>query len=171
MSQPTVLIAVDFATHASEICLGALPLIQQLEARVLLLHMMDAGPMVSPKTLIQPSGQTSPVPVAKHLEADAREHLTPLMSIFEEVGVAVRLELRHGDVVSGIWSCAEAADAAMVVIGSDVPEGLRRLLSASFTDAVLRQASRPVLVVKARPQRKAPGLSEAREQVMAEADG
>lgn len=168
---PTVLIAVDFATHATEICLGALPLIQQLGARVHLLHIMDPGPMVSTETLIRPREAGDPVAVGEHLEADARAQLGPLLELFAEVGVTVRLQLVHGEVVGCIWACAEAADVAMVIIGCDVPEGLQRLFSTSFTDAVLRRASRPVLVVKARSERPPPGLSSAREQVLTEADG
>lgn len=82
-----------------------------------------------------------------------------------------RLELRHGDVVPGIWTAAEELDVAMVVIGSDVPVGLRRLLGGSFTDAVLRDATRPVLVVRAQTDRATPGPSETQERVRAEADG
>lgn len=168
---PTVLIAVDFATHATEICLGALPVVQGLGARVILVHIVDPGPMVPSATLIRPTEAGDPVAVGAHLEADARAQLGPLLALFAEVGVPVRLQLVHGDVVGSIWTCAEAADVAMVVIGSDVPEGLRRLFATSFTDAVLRRATRPVLVVRARPDRPPPGLSSAREQVLTEEDG
>lgn len=166
---PTAVIAVDFATHALEIVSRAAPVLRAMNANAVLLYQIEVIRSLSPETILHPAEAPEGVKAARYLEADARERLKPLVSLLQAEGVPVELRLGHGPVVPGIVACAEALDAAVIVVGCDVKAGLGRLFQGSFTDDVLRAATVPVLVIRGRGP--AAGRSGAREQVEREVDG
>ncbi len=168
---PVLLVAVDFSTHAEEICSHAADLALRLGADIVLLHILVLGTWLKPTSVIYSPDTGEAVEAGALLEADARTHLAPLVEALQGRGIAVRLSLREGGVVEQVWAAVEEEGAYMLVMGSDVPEGLRRLLHSSFTEDVLRAATCPVMVVKTGTTRAAPGPSAAQAQVAAEADG
>ncbi len=168
---PIIVVAVDFATHADEICATATDLARRMGARVRLLHVLDLPFGLRPDTPITAPGNDGPEQARVLLERDARQHLQPLVTQIEAQGVATDICLRHGDVVGSIWDCAEDSDAIMLVVGSDLPKGAKRFFVGSFTEEVLHEARCPVLVVRTRGKTPAPGPGKLRQQVRAEIDG
>lgn len=168
---PTVVVAVDFASHATELCTRALPTLVALGARVVLLHQIAVQRAVPPTTVIHPVGTAAPTTVGAFLEADARDHLAPLAAIFEAAGLTVEQRLGQGPVVTGIVGLTEELGAALLVIGCDVRAGLGRVFLASFTDEILRASTCPVLVIRALGPADDPGPGAGRLQVLAETNG
>ncbi len=168
MSQPTLVVAVDFATHANEICDAAVELGRDLGARILLLHVLQLGP-IQPEVEIQVSERRGRA--RELLEEDARRRLAPLIQRVAGSGLTVELCLRSGEAEAQVRACAEDAGARYLVIGSDLTSGLRRLVGPGFTERILRASPCPVLVVRTGAQRPTPGPGPVRGQVEAEADG
>ncbi|MCB9780576.1 MAG: universal stress protein [Alphaproteobacteria bacterium] len=165
----TVLVAVDFATYAEEVGLAAARLAHRVGARLVVMHVVDLGGLPDRVSVAMPE-LGGPAPIGEIVTEEARLRMAPLRERLEAEGVEVQLALRRGNVVDQVWSCAHELHVDYVVIGSDVPSGLRRLLPAgSFTEAILRKATCPVVVVRATGEKGT--LSPGRQQVRAEADG
>ncbi|MCK6508162.1 universal stress protein [Myxococcota bacterium] len=166
---PVLLVAVDFTTHGEQITRSAAHFARMMGARVVLLHVLRTGPQVRPDTRIVPDGQDHAVQAMTLLEDDARAQLAPLVELLRAEGVPAELCLRQGEIVPAIVACAEQGGATAVVIGSDLPTGLRKLFQGSVTEALIQRCPCPVLVTRGHgPQA---GLTRARQQVAHEADG
>lgn len=166
---PVLLVAVDFTTHGEQITRSAAGFARLMGARVVLLHVLRTGSQVRPDTRIVPDGQDQAVQALQLLEDDARAQLDPLLELLRAEGVPAELCLRQGEIVPAIVACAEQGAVTAVVIGSDLPAGLRKLFQGSVTEALIQRCPCPVLVVRGRgPQA---GLTPARQQVAHEADG
>jgi nucleotide-binding universal stress UspA family protein len=81
---------------------------------------------------------------------DYLEMLNDRLREFEAPGPGVSLEihLEEGHAAVEILRIAEKFRCDLIVLGSHGKTGLRRLLTGSVAEAVLRQAPCPVLVVK-----------------------
>ena len=168
MTQPCVVVAVDFATHADEICDAAAELARDLKARVVLLHVLQLG-RIPAELRIRVNDRDGTA--LQLVEADARTRLEPLVERVAAQDVPVELCLRAGQAHERIHACVEETGARYLVIGSDITQGLQRLLGPGFTERILQESHCPVLVVRARGSQPAQGPGPAREQVQAEADG
>jgi len=171
MRTPVAVVAVDFATHAAEICRRAAPLLQGLGANVVLLYQIEVQNALAADVTLYPGERAEGVAVGDYLQRDAERHMAPLVALLREEGLQARLRISHGPVIEGILACARAERADVLVVGSDVRAGLGRLVQANFTESVLRGAECPVLVIRALGEGGAPGVSEARAQVRSEDDG
>ena len=170
MRTPVAVVAVDFATHAAEICLRASPLLRGIGANIVLLYQIEVRNALKEDATVYPRGSEQGIEVGDYLASDAERHLAPLVALLREEGLQARLRISHGPVIHGILECAREERADVLVIGSDVRAGLGRLMKANFTESILREATCPVLVIRALGE-GAPRLSEAQEQVRAEDDG
>lgn len=103
------------------------------------------------------------------VEAEVTGRLASSVAVVEAAGAAVRIRVEPGAVVEGIWRVARAQSADLVVVGSDLAQGIRRLLGTSFTEAVLHEATCPVVVVKADRTQEEPKPLESLKQLVAEA--
>jgi nucleotide-binding universal stress UspA family protein len=89
--------------------------------------------------------------------------------VLDEAGLAdARVQTAVGQVADVLLRISEDEDALMLVLGTSEAGPLRSLLLGSVTDAVLRGADRPVLLVPAHAERVTPGpviaaLSGARD--------
>lgn len=164
----TLLVAVDFATHAAEICDAGADLARDLDARVVLLHVLQLGG-VRPEIAIRVEDRSGTV--RELVEQDATRWMAPLVERVEAAGVPVELQLRDGEPIAQIRAAIQDTSARYLVIGSDISSGLRRLLGPGFTEQILRSSPCPVLVVRTMGAAPAPGPGAARTQVAAEADG
>jgi nucleotide-binding universal stress UspA family protein len=66
-------------------------------------------------------------------------------------GVTLEFHLKEGHAAAEILRMAEEIGCDLIVMGTHGRTGLRRLLTGSVAEAVLRQARCPVLVVKSAP--------------------
>jgi nucleotide-binding universal stress UspA family protein len=94
------------------------------------------------------AGFRSGVP-SGHLEQQARKQLDAMV---EKVGSAggevAEAHLNVGDAAPEIVALAEDIEAGLIVMGSRGQGGIRRALLGSVSDAVVRHAHCPVLVVR-----------------------
>jgi nucleotide-binding universal stress UspA family protein len=82
----------------------------------------------------------------------------------DEAGVAVDETLvEFGDPATSILAAADERDVDLIVIGSHRKGFLKRLVSGSVSDQLVREAHRPVLVVHARDTEVVTGVRETSE--------
>jgi len=86
----------------------------------------------------------------------AKDYLATLNNRLREFqapdpGVTLEIHLEEGHAAVEILRMAEKVRCDLIVLGSHGKTGLRRLLTGSVAEAVLRQAPCPVLVVKYPP--------------------
>ena len=85
-----------------------------------------------------------------HVATDEEsEPLTEALRLAEDAGVEARAQLLRGDPVDEIVAYADTIDADLIVVGSRGHGALSSALLGSVSRGVLREARRPVLVVRA----------------------
>lgn len=150
-----ILIAVDRSAPAAEAAQIGGDLAARFQARVLLVHAVDATFAYTAPASI---GGLPPVTLLDDLERDGRELLSAVSGRFP---AALRPEaaLRAGRPAGEILAAAREWGARLIVIGTHGRGDVERLILGSTAEAVLREAPCPVLTVQAgppEPEREAP---------------
>jgi nucleotide-binding universal stress UspA family protein len=96
-------------------------------------------------------GQASHLEISRQLEQAmvdrARNYLARVAAPIENEGIKVETELHHGAPHEHIVEYAENHDIDLIVMSSHGHGGIRRMLTGSSTDKVVRTAEVPVLVI------------------------
>jgi nucleotide-binding universal stress UspA family protein len=165
-----IMVAVDIAGCAVEVVGYAAGLAQRMggEVEVVLMHVTDVPLLVPPLDEVLVGGHLDGALHALDEEATAK--LEELADVFVNVGVSVRVEVRHGTPVDAILGCAKAHHPYLIVVGTHGRKGLRRALMGSVAEQVVRRAPVPVLTVRTHSDAH-PGLTAVQQQVMAETLG
>lgn len=128
-----------YPTDFSEAAAAAVPFIQQLREagarEVIVVHVVDGGILA---------------PAAEIFESEARAALDDVVGRLRAAGLAVRPEFRVGGAAHEILELAREERVSVIVIGSHGKGLVREALLGSVSDAVVRRAQVPVLVVKPR---------------------
>jgi nucleotide-binding universal stress UspA family protein len=138
-----VFIAVDddpIAAYAAEV---GMDLARTLDAQVALIHAIDPSLIFAPETGI----------AADELALRAEQDGTRLMADFRarlRAGTHALQFIPQGPPGSEIVKAAREWEADLIVIGSHGRHGITRALVGSVAEAVMREASCPVLVVRAK---------------------
>ncbi len=167
--RPTLLAAVNLASDAEAVCLQAAGLAARMGARVVLLHVLQLPVGLSANERLR-SPEGGAIPASELLRQDAEEHLAPLLDLMRMHGADVELDLRRGRLVDQLAAAARELEPLMVIVGCDLPSGLRRLFQTGATEDILHAIDAPVLVVKGDPA-AAGALSTGQMQAAAENDG
>ena len=136
----TILHPTDFSPGSAAAFGYACDLARDSDARVVILHVLDAGvPMVA-EGVVLPSNLD-----------ELREAAWRGLDAVHPADSAVRFEriLREGPTVAEILDAAQGLGADLIVMGTHGRTGLGRMLLGSVTEEVLRKAHCPVLTVKA----------------------
>lgn len=105
--------------------------------------------LVVPAVDVAPTGGFGLTASLPHEVADAEyEPLERAREQAEEAGVAAHARLLRGEAVDEIVAFADTIDADLIVIGSRGHGTLASALLGSVSRGVLREARRPVLVVR-----------------------
>ncbi|MDP6454764.1 MAG: universal stress protein [SAR202 cluster bacterium] len=95
--------------------------------------------------------QASNLEISRQLEQAmvdrARDYLTRIAAPIKNEGITVETELHHGSPHEHIVEYAENNDIDLIVMSSHGHGGVRRMLTGSTTDKVVRAAEVPVLVI------------------------
>lgn len=166
-----LLVAVDYSGCAWEVVAEAAHLATRLDAEVIMLHVVHVPEGVGPDTVLHAGGDLEGVSALQALDADAKTELRALAAAFEDQGVEVRVEIRHGDAVEGILAAAREHEPTMLLTGTHGRTGVRRLFLGSVAEEVIRRAPCPVLTVRTLDEEAHPGLSRVQSTVATEADG
>lgn len=134
----TILLATDLTAASDAATLRAVDLAVRLEARLLIINVLEKRRLTG---------------VGSHERVDqARtERETRLVKVVRDaraVGATAEFLVWDGDPGSSIVSAAEAENADLVVVGTRGRSGPERMLLGSVSDHVVRNADRPVLVVR-----------------------
>ncbi len=133
----TILVATDFSTRSDRALRRAVLLARQIEARLVLLHVVDED---RPRRLVE----------AERREAETllAEWVATLAGVDQ---VACRWSLRGGEAFVGILAAAEEVGADLIVLGPPRRQLLRGVLTGTTAERVIREGARPVLVANGMP--------------------
>lgn len=146
-----ILVALDGSTQSERI----IPWVRRLalSARACV-HLVRVHP---PVKAVVADGRT--VAYADQVEAQARtealEHLRTVGTRLEEDGIRMAMEVRFGDAAEVILATARDTGADLIALATAGGQGIGRWKTKSVTEAVLRRAPVPVLIVRPHDQRAA----------------
>jgi nucleotide-binding universal stress UspA family protein len=123
-----VLVALDGSAEAETVLPFLLQLVGPLDVDIVLFHALGEAP-----------GHRGIGEANEYLAARARE--------LEGTGVRVRTRVGHGEPVGAILAAARAEHVDLIVMTTHGRTGLRRAVTGSVAQAVVRQAEVPVLLL------------------------
>ena len=154
-----ILACTDFSSGGNEAVDYAIQLARALGAEVVIAHLFD-GFVVMQRELVRP-------PDDGELESRRLGGLSRLHELVRQLapaGVAVRCLCEHGNARSEIPRLAQREGADLIVLGRYGQSGVGHMFMGSVTDAIVRNASMPVLAVGegARAANRASDAAQAR---------
>jgi nucleotide-binding universal stress UspA family protein len=148
-----ILLATDGSEQAE---LAALRVVDLADATDSELHVVHVG--VVPSFLVSYPGTLGyERRLYDQIEEESRQRLRELSWRVKVVGGTVAgTHLRMGQVALEIVALAEELQADLIVMGCRGHRGIRRAIEGSISDAVIRHAPCPVLVVRSHESAEAP---------------
>jgi nucleotide-binding universal stress UspA family protein/quercetin dioxygenase-like cupin family protein len=148
----TILHPTDFSESANKAFEWACSLAKENKAQLIVLHIMlpSSAPLVD---------ATSPDPMR------VAESQPDLKGAFPwpkplQPGVVVEHRVAEGDAATVILRMASALECDVIIMGTHGRTGLKRLLTGSVAEEVMRKATCPVLVVKEQVEDHADGKTQ-----------
>ena len=142
----TILVAIDLSPVSSKILKESIVLAEDLSAKIILLHVLppisSAVPVGSSMEMV-----SVPLPLAPEEVAEVKKKLDQLAASVASPKVQIETILKEALPVEEIKHQAEATNASLLVLGSHGHGGLYHLFNGSVVTEVLKQASKPVLIV------------------------
>jgi nucleotide-binding universal stress UspA family protein len=150
-----ILLATDGSEEASLATEAAVEISQKTGSELHVIHVYGVAPIypLYPEAT-DPGGAELEDPVLEEeleslSEQRAREVLDAAVEKAQSAGATVaQAHLRKGGVPHEIVALAEDLEVGLIVVGSRGHGGIRRALMGSVSDAVVRHAHCPVLVVR-----------------------
>jgi nucleotide-binding universal stress UspA family protein len=139
----SILCPIDFSDASRNAYRYACEFARSMGAKVILLNVIEPRPIAADMSL-------NYIPLEEDLAAAAREDVLPLVSDAQARGIEVSSEVMIGVPAETILQQALDQDVSLLIMGSHGKTGLSRLLMGSVAEAVVRRASIPVLIVKAK---------------------
>ena len=142
-----ILVPTDFSAPSAQALRYGAALAERLGAHLFVIY---ADPFVLPVDLTLGAGGSYGVPPAELID-EAREQLQSFAETHIPPSVPYDVRVVVGTAVQSIVAQIAGENVDLVVMGTHGRTGLRRLLVGSVTEAVIRQASVPVIVVHEEP--------------------
>src|SRR5262245_8058101 len=146
-----ILIATDGSPAALQAVELGLELAEEHDSQVTFVH-------VAPAADVLPSGGfalAGPVSVPHELGEPDQEALDEALALAEQRGIPALRRLLVGSAATQIVAYADEIDADLIVVGSRGLGAVEGALLGSVSRKILRDANRPVLVVRETPARLA----------------
>lgn len=143
----TLLVPTDFSDGARAAFKLAVEVAGVHSARVVLLHVAELLPGITPDTVIQPEGAPTPMRVEDFAREQAEQSMQALVETITP-GVEIVTEVVLGPAIESIGSAVARHGADLVVMGTHGRTGLARVVLGSVTERVVRQSLVPVLTVR-----------------------
>jgi nucleotide-binding universal stress UspA family protein len=141
--QACVLVPVDFSEMTDRVTGHAANLARALKARLTLLHVVPPDPAF---VGYEPGPQSVRDAVAKQYQNE-HKRLRDLEAKIKGEGVEVAALIVQGYTAEKILKEAQSLKAGLIIMGSHSRGALHHLLVGSVTEAVLRKATCPVVIV------------------------
>jgi nucleotide-binding universal stress UspA family protein len=145
----TILCAIDFGSSAIRALEYAFSLAKEADARLILLHVVES--LADAAALGEPIGFSIP-DFQRSLEHDAMERLAALMPADARSWCRPEARVMTGKAHREILRAAVENQAELIVMGVQGRGAIDLLLFGSTTQHVIRQASSPVLTVRAKAE-------------------
>jgi len=147
-----ILVPTDFSNCSQSACDLALTLATKFVSSIELLH-VDQPPawqgFVIPELVVSMPNEAS-TPLGQFIQTRAQRSLEQIVDRLQRAGVTqVRHRMESGEPGSIIVRIANEEHFDLIVMGTHGRQGLERLVMGSVTERVVRQASCPVLTVRA----------------------
>ena len=139
-----ILIATDGSPSALQAVEFGLELAEEHQAEPIFVHVAPAADVLP----VAGFAMAGPVSVPHELGEADRSSLDEAYEIAEERGIEARTKLLAGDAAKQIVAYADEVDADLIVVGSRGLGRVSGVLLGSVSRAVLRDAKRPVLIVR-----------------------
>jgi nucleotide-binding universal stress UspA family protein len=140
-----ILLATDGSEEAELAALRAVELAQRTDSE---LHVVHVG-LVPSFLMSDPATRTYDRRLYEEIEEESRELLRKLSWRVKVAGGTVAgAHLRMGEVDLEIVGLVKELEAGLIVMGCRGHRGIRRAIEGSISDAVIRHAPCPVLVVR-----------------------
>ncbi len=140
-----ILLATDGSEEAELAALRAVELAQRTDSE---LHVVHVG-LVPSFLMSDPATRTYDRRLYEEIEEESRELLRKLSWRVKVAGGTVAgAHLRMGEVDLEIVGLVKELEAGLIVMGCRGHRGIRRAIEGSISDAVIRYAPCPVLVVR-----------------------
>jgi nucleotide-binding universal stress UspA family protein len=139
----TILVPIDFSSHAGAVLEWAAHLAEEHGSKLVLLHAYHL-----PVDFQQLEGAYLPPDFWNQVKGDAAENLDKAAKPLRDRGLTVETVVREGYPATAIEEEARDRGVDLVVIGTKGHSGLKHLLLGSVAERVVQKAPCPVLAVK-----------------------
>ena len=140
-----ILVPLDGSKRAEAILPHVQHLAQHYEAKVVLLQVVEAPPlMVTPG---QPDMTLHKQELELRIEK-AELYLKGIQGEFQQLGIDTRMELSHGSIVEAIISAASRHEVDLIALASHGRGGLAQVFYGSVAAGVLQRVDRPLLLIR-----------------------
>ncbi len=144
----TLLVPTDFSEGARVALRLAAEVARVHGAKLVLLHVAELLPGITPDTVIQPEGAGAPTRVEDFTRLQAQGWMDQDRAI-AATGVEVVTDVVLGPAIQSILEAAAKHGADLIVMGTHGRTGLAHFMLGSVTERVVRQSPVPVLTVRA----------------------
>lgn len=149
----TLLVAVDLSPVSSQIIKATESFAKSLKAKVVLLHVLQpinsSVPIGSAMDVV-----ALPIPFTKEELAAISQKLEKTAAPLREAHIDVECILKEALPTEAIESEAKTHKAEFIIVGSHGHGGLYHLFNGSVVTALLKETTKPVLVVPVRAKKK-----------------
>jgi nucleotide-binding universal stress UspA family protein len=144
-----ILVAVDGSSTSDQALQEAIQLAKELQAQLRIVHAVDL------RDIYLSADFVDPLELSNVVTKSGQEVLRKAQALAESTGIAVETQLLKMEAMGQripemIAADAEAWPADLIVICTHGRSGLSRLLMGSVAEGVVRVATKPVLLVRAR---------------------
>lgn len=140
-----ILVPVDFSDISQQALDFAIELAQPLNARLLLLHVIE--PLVFAGGHGGMGTGAANAEVIKQIEVDATQNLENYVEHGRKSGLACTGEVLHGTPFEQITEVANHKQVGLIIMGTRGRTGIKHFFLGSVAENVVRMADCPVLVV------------------------
>ncbi len=176
----TVLVPIDLSPCSAQVLAHAVDLAIPTGARLILMTAVDTPLGVREDAPIRTSDDPEPVPAIEVLARDAHQRLLPFVRLAQQSGCRVEERVGRGATASSILHIAKELGADVIVMGTHGRKGVARALLGSVAEAVLRDATVPVMTVRSQHEASCEagscawcqlGVDAVQRQLQAELEG
>ena len=140
-----ILIPTDFSDVAEKALAFAKQLKDAGTKEIVLLHVIKKSSL---EVIAQYSSIRDFEEVENEVEGDARKKISRIEKELKETGFQVKVRIETGFPFSEILRVENEENVSIIVIGSHGMSNIKEIFLGSVSEAVIRNAQKPVLVIK-----------------------